>query len=127
VTTLATSPDGQNLAIGDRSGAVLLVDAIHGTVKERLFSPDDEPGPVESLAFCPAGLTLAVGGREQVRLWSIGARPRPLVRLPGHRGSIRSLSFDSNGNRLAGADEKTIKVWDLTSLRTELARLGLDW
>jgi hypothetical protein len=29
--------------------------------------------------------------------------------------------------RLAEADEKTIKVWDLGSLRGELARLGLDW
>ncbi len=70
---------------------------------------------------------LAVSTREQVRLWATDGNPRPLVRLPGHRGAIRSLTFDAQGIRLAGADEKTIKVWDLNSLRAELGRLGLDW
>jgi serine/threonine protein kinase/WD40 repeat protein len=127
VNTLAVSPDGKILAVGDRSGAVLLVDAVLGIAKERLSPLGDEAGPVESLSFAPDRPILAVGGREHVRLWAIDGKPRPLVRLPGHRGAIRSLAFDSKGTRLAGADEKTIKVWDLGSLRSELARLGLDW
>ena len=126
-TLLAISPDGSRLAVGERSGTVVLVDAARGVVIERLSPPPDDPVPADSLAFSPDGRTLAVGAREQIRLWAIDGKPRPVVRLPGHRGSVRSLAFDAKGVRLAGADEKTIKVWDLAPLRLELARLGLDW
>ena len=124
---LAISPDGSTLAVAERSGVVLLVDAARGVVREGLSPPADDPGPADSLAFSPDGRTLAVGAREQIRLWAIAGNARPLVRLPGHRGSVRSMAFDAKGLRLAGADEKTVKVWDLARLRLELAHLGLDW
>ena len=126
-TLLAISPDGSTLAVAERSGAILLVDPGPGVVRETLSPPADDPAPVESLAFSSDGRTLAVGAREQIRLWAVDGPPRPLVRLPGHRGSVRSMAFDAKGLRLAGADEKTIKVWDLARLRLELAHLGLDW
>jgi WD40 repeat protein len=127
LSSLVLSLDGKILAAGERSGTVLLIDTNSGIVKERLFSPDGDTGPIESLAFAPDGRTLAIGAREQVRLWAIDGKPYPLVCLRGHRGLIRSLAFDTRGTRLARADEKTIKVWDLVSLRTELGRVGLDW
>ena len=125
---IVLSPDGRTLAVGNHSGEVELRDVADGSTRSRLGVPDgDTASSVDSLAFTPDGQTLAVGGREQVRLWALGASPRPLVRLPGHRGSVRALAFDSKGVRLAGADEKTIKVWDLARLRQELGRLRLDW
>jgi len=126
-TSLATSPDGRTLAVAGRSGSILLVDATRGAVLETLRPAADDAGPIDSLAFSPDHKTLAVGSREQIRLWAVDGQPRPLVRLPDHRGAVRSMAFDAKGNRLAGADEKTIKVWDLTPLRAELARIGLDW
>ena len=126
-TTLAISPDGSTLAVAERSGAVVLVDAARGAIRDRLSPSADDAGPIESVAFSPDGRTLALGLREHVRLWAIDGRPRAVVRLPGHRGSVRSLAFDANGARLAGADEKSVKVWELGPLRAELARLGLDW
>ena len=125
---LALSPDGQTLAVGTHSGEVELRNAADGSLRGRLpTADDDDPVAVESLAFAPDGRTLAVGGREQVRLWTVDASALPLVRLTGHRGSVRALAFDSRGVRLAGADEKTIKVWDLAKLRAEFSHLGLDW
>ncbi len=124
---LALSPDGKTLALGERSGAVVLVDAAGKVIGEPLTPPAGDSGPVEALAFSPDGGTLAVGSREQIRLWAIADRPLPLVRLPGHRGSVRLLAFDARGARLAGADEKTVKVWDLDALRGELGRTGLGW
>jgi WD40 repeat protein len=126
-TLLAINLDGSRLAVAERSGQIVLVDTSRGAILDRLTPPNDDPAPVDSLAFSPDGRTLAVGSREQIRLWTLGTKPRAAVRLPGHRGSVRSLAFDTKGVRLAGADEKTIKVWDLGSLHAELARLGLDW
>jgi WD40 repeat protein len=132
-TSLAISRDGRTLAVAGRSGEILLVDADRGTIRATLPRVADDPGPVDALPFSPAlgfspdGKILAVGSREQIRLWAVSGKPTPIVRLPGHRGSVRSLAFDASGDRLAGADEKTVKVWDLAPLRGELARIGLGW
>ena len=126
--SLILSPDAQTLAIGNQSGEVELRDARDGSLRSRLAVPtDDNKGPVESLAFSPDSQFLAVGGREQLRLWTVATTPRPLVRLPGYQGSVRTLAYDSAGDRLAGADDRTIKVWNLARLRGELERLGLGW
>jgi WD40 repeat protein len=125
------SPDGKTLALGDRSGSVTLVDTARGRVRSRLthesVSGDD---PVSALAFSPQGDELAVGTRDHVRLWSISSRtsPTPLVRLPGHRGDVVVLAYDSAGRRLAsGGRDKVVEIWDLDVLRRELKPLGLGW
>ncbi len=124
--SLAISPDGRTLAVGERSGELALIDAAAGTIR-RPPAPLDDAGAVTSLAFAPDGRTLAVGARDVIRLWDVTAQPHPLVRLPGHRGSLSALAFDARGLRLAGADEKVTRVWDLAGLHDELARLGLGW
>lgn len=126
-TALVASPDGSLLAVAESSGTIVLIDAAQGTVRERLPFPTDDAGPIESLAFAPGSRTLAVGAREQIRLWAIGHESRPVVRLPGHRGTVRALVFNPEGTRLAAADEKTVKVWDFAPLHLELGHLGLDW
>ncbi|WP_435008995.1 WD40 repeat domain-containing serine/threonine protein kinase [Tundrisphaera lichenicola] len=125
---LAMSPDGSTLAFAERkSGVVVLVDTARGLVRGRLEPPVDDSGTIESLQFSPDGSTLAVGSRDQIRLWSVGGESRPLVRLPGHRGPVHALAFDERGERLAGVDDKTVKVWDIPRLRAELETLGLGW
>jgi serine/threonine protein kinase/WD40 repeat protein len=127
---VAPSPDGRTLAVAERTGSVSLLEAGSGHPLGRLAPVADDPASsVDSLAFSPDGRTLAIGGREQIRLWDLSqpSNPHPLVRLPGHRGSLRALAFDARGQRLAAADERTVKVWDLTPLHRELARLGLAW
>ncbi len=124
---LAISPDGSTLAVAERSSAVVLVNASVGKVRDRLDPSTGDAGPIESITFSPDSRTLAVGLREHVRLWALGGKARPVARLPGLRGAVRALAFDTPGNRLAAADEKTVKLWDFRTLRAELARIGLDW
>ena len=59
VSSVAFSPDGKILAIGDRDGTVRLWDLATG---RQLGSPlSSKDGPVGSVAFSPDGKTLAVG------------------------------------------------------------------
>jgi len=132
---LTISPDGRTLALGDRSGAVALVDAGTGKVRARLAAPPGSPaveGPVIALAFAPDGRELAVAAQDgPIRIWSVdgsGPGPERIVRLPGHRGIVTALAYDDSGRRLAtGGADKVVDVWDVDRLRTELDRLGLGW
>ena len=128
-SSLAVSPDGQTVAVGRRSGDVTLIGTERGQVVGTLRH-EDEPQPISSLAYSPNGRLLAVGTRAgEARLWSIGNRQQsvPLVRLPGHHGDVRTLSFDDQGKRLAVADDTGVDLWNLERIRSELERLGLGW
>lgn len=133
VTCLALSPDAQILALGDRQGVVSLLHAVSGEVLARI-NPSGGQGieRVTALAFAPATAApmLAVASRGEIRLWSLDRQghrqPVPLHVLPGHRGTVDTLAFDSDGRYLAsGGDDKIVEVWDLTEIREALARLGL--
>ncbi|HEV3165775.1 MAG TPA: WD40 repeat domain-containing serine/threonine-protein kinase [Isosphaeraceae bacterium] len=129
ITALALSPDGKRLALG-HDGAVLLVDTAKGSVLTRLSSPSDEDdGEIRSLAFAPNGGELAVGTRRgTIRIWKLDGTPEPLLRLPGHRGLVTTLAYDSTGYRLAsGGVDKAVVVWDLNRVSNELKKLGLGW
>jgi WD40 repeat protein len=129
-TSLALSPDGSRLAIGDRTGGVTLIDTVSGKTRTPLpGSPGGTVGSVSSLAFSPDGKELAVGAEQgHIDLWLLADPTAPLVRLPGHRGSVFSLAFDAEGRHLASAvSDKTVDVWDLEHLRDEFGRLGLAW
>jgi eukaryotic-like serine/threonine-protein kinase len=130
VATLALCPDGGQLALGDATGAVFLIDTTTGRIAHKLPAPTDSEGDnrVYSLAFSPQGNELAVGGRDHARLWALGKSPHPLVWLPGHRGPIRHIVYDPKGEQLATAGEdKVVQVWDLVKVHSELDKLGLDW
>jgi WD40 repeat protein len=129
-TTLALSPDGALLAVGDRSGAVTLIDTATGKQRARLESPPhDAEGQVWSLVFSPRGSELAVGTQQgHIDVWSLADTRAPLFRLPGHRGFVASLAYDAKGRFLASAgSDKTVDIWDLERILEESGKLGLAW
>jgi serine/threonine protein kinase/WD40 repeat protein len=130
VVTLALSPDGRRLALGQVSGAISMMDTETGTVVANLPAPIDYEGDnrISSLAFAPQGNELAVGMNDRVRLWALGEAPKPIVWLPGHRGLIRHIAYGPRGEQLATAGEDHIvQIWDLKKVHSELDKLGLDW
>jgi eukaryotic-like serine/threonine-protein kinase len=131
ILSLALRHDGAVLAVGDRTGNVSLIDTARRTLMGSIRPSDDETESFGlSLAFSPDGQNLAVGSQDGVIcLYSVDSpsQPRLRFRLPGHRGRLSNLVFDSQGKRLAciaGADP-LVEVWDLDLIRRELARLDL--
>ncbi len=130
VMNIALRPDGQVLAVGERSGQVTLLDttsfAVLGSLRE---TGKDQENLWRSLAFSPDGNELAVGSQQgTISLWSVQQPTRPLLHLhlSGHRGWVNNLVFDSHGRRLACSSfDPTVEVWDLEAIDRELLRLKL--
>jgi serine/threonine protein kinase/WD40 repeat protein len=125
---LALDPDGMTLALARRNGDVTMVETRQGAVLGHLASPGVGLSSV-SVAFSPDGRELAVGTQQgSVQIWKLGLNPTPLLRLPGHRGEARNLAYDAAGQYLAiGGGDKTVDVWNLARIRSELGGIGLGW
>jgi WD40 repeat protein len=129
---LALRPDGELLAIGDRTGGVTLVDASGLSVVGTIRNPGHEgENMVVSMAFSPDGQFLAVGTIQgQILVWSMGRSRLPHLRfrLSGQRGAVSNLVFDAQSQRLAsccGNGEPIVEIWNLATLKAELDELGL--
>ncbi|MFF9035463.1 helix-turn-helix domain-containing protein [Streptomyces sp. NPDC014892] len=103
VTSLAFSPDGTQLAVGDSTGHVTLWD---GAIRDRtgaLTGTSDtvtqgEPEAVGALAFSSDGATLAVGGANgTLRLWDTESHQLLGADLPTPGDEIDSLAFTEDG------------------------------
>jgi WD40 repeat protein len=128
---LAVRGDGAVLALGDRTGMVTLLDTASLRPLGRIEPASGEAeGFLLALAFSPDGRDLAVGSQQgTISLWSVAqpTRPRRRFHLPGHRGFITNLVFDSSGRRLASSAglDPLVEVWDLELIGLELSRLEL--
>ncbi len=108
--SVALSPDGKELAVGDDAGTI-----------HRLTVNLDPLGKLEghakrvwSLAYSPDGTQLASGGEDAtVRVWMTGGAP---LIFKGHTQRVYSVSFAPDGKRLAsGSDDRTLWVWDVAA------------
>ena len=132
LTTLALRPDGLLLAIGDRTGAVTLLDTTRLRVVGRINPSKDTQGLLLALSFSPDGRQMAIGSPQgQTLVWSVSEpeHPQLALRLPGQRGMVTNVVFDPRGQRLASSiagTEPMIEIWNLELIERELTRLGFS-
>jgi WD40 repeat protein len=114
VYCMAFSPDGSRLAaggVGERQATIWDV------ASRKLLSRLPHPNFVTSVAFDPAGRTLATSaGDFKIRLWDLASQRQIGRPLPGSEtGSGTNVSaFDPSGNHLIAVyDSGAAFVWDM--------------
>ncbi|MGK7940533.1 MAG: WD40 repeat domain-containing protein, partial [Crocosphaera sp.] len=112
VISVAFSPDGKWLAIGDTNEQIYLwkvkegcpilheiIDTNNGWVRAIIFSPDSQ-------------IITSAGENGNICLWEVETR-KPIATFSGHLDRVRSLSYSGNSQLLASSsDDRTIRVWD---------------
>jgi WD40 repeat protein/serine/threonine protein kinase len=102
VLSLAFSPRGKYVAMGDRNWRIYLWDLETGQALKPLIGHTAE---VVTLAFSPDEQILASGGWDgRVRLWNVPSQAE-LITLPQQSGKVHALAFSPDGCCLASAGE----------------------
>lgn len=125
-SAMATSRDGEFVALGSTAGTVTVWKARTGESVASLPSLAEERGQgvaVNSLDFTPSGKVLAIGSGDcDVRVWTVGAES--VVRKFSFHDvddftslSIGHVRFDSTGARLLATafDYWQTRAWDVDS------------
>ncbi|MEH2038654.1 NB-ARC domain-containing protein [Nostoc sp.] len=111
VMSVAFSPDGKLLALGDTNGEIRLYQV--SDWKQLLFCKG-HINWVLSVAFSPDGTVLASGSTDHtVKLWDVSTG-QCLHTLQEHDHEVWSVAFSSDGDLLAsGSDDQTMKLWNV--------------
>jgi serine/threonine protein kinase len=111
VYSLAISPDGQTLAVACWDQPVQLWSL--GQAPTLVGSLDKAGSPVR---FAPGGQRLATRGQgTDIWLWELSARPHQHNALTIGPGTPPPhLAFSAAGNKLVGALDRRLVVWDLS-------------
>ena len=124
VDTVAFSPNGQTLAVGDSGGYVGLWN-MAGEKRTATFLY--EGSEVNSVAFSPNGQTLAVGDESgDISLWDTTTGKRTATLSEGTGSVVYSVVFSPNGHTLAvGDSSRFVGLWD-TATGKQTATLSED-
>jgi WD40 repeat protein len=108
--SIAYSPDGKLLAMGDTNGEIHLWQM----PEVRLLKTTKEYGSIVlSVAFSPDGKTLATGGSNgTIRCWDVNSWSIRQI-LQGNTSSVLGVAFSPDGKVLASSiGDGTVRFWD---------------
>jgi len=114
VRSVAFSPDGKYLAVGDGNGHVYVWQLSPLTLVSTMTDPTSKG--VASVAFNPSSSLIAAGDANgHVYLWAAGKAAAALAAPSG--AAIRSVAFSSDGKYVAVGDaDRNVYVWQLSNL-----------
>jgi WD40 repeat protein/tetratricopeptide (TPR) repeat protein len=129
ILSIAISPDGRLLAVGNRPSSLSLWEIDSGRRLAEFAGMNDgwleghyAYCTVQTLAFSPDGrfLVAGFGSREahfvnrtiDLKVWDAASR-REVKRLLGHTNACVSICFSADGTKMAsGSHDGTARVWD---------------
>lgn len=111
VQALAFTPDGQQLLLGCKGGAVELR-SLEGELR---FRRQSDPRPVAAVAVSPDGQRLITASGQTVRFWSVGGEPLGQFSTGSPTDqAINALAVSADGRRLLiGEDGAVAGLWTL--------------
>ena len=117
VLSVAFSPDGQYLAIGDNHAQVYIWQITENRpILHHIITSDNYW--VRTVAFSPDSQLLASGGDDNIVYLREVSEKKLVARFEGHIDRVRSLAFSSDGKYLASSgDDWTVRIWDLERLQ----------
>jgi serine/threonine protein kinase/WD40 repeat protein len=130
------SPDVQRLATLEVSGILGTAEGEIPQLRLRLWKASSGEGQIiptppfpVSVCFHPDGRWLAVGCNDGTVMLAEADQGREIFRWKAGAHPAFNLTFTPDGARLASCDDRApvISLLDLTTLKRELADLGLGW
>ncbi|HLH52847.1 MAG TPA: serine/threonine-protein kinase [Verrucomicrobiae bacterium] len=123
IRTLRFSPSGQQLAVGDGAGTVMLWDL--ATRKSQRIDASERP--VTALLFSHDGSELITGSSDgTIKRWDVATGRGSRSHWQGQVGSVTALAFSWDGLWLAsGSRDSTIKLWRREPIEPVTEKRGL--
>ena len=120
-TSMTISPNGNMLAIGARTGEVMIFDLTKDDLNPRqIFRDNSSQLAVEALEFSNSGEILAIGGSNNVSgfgyvsLWDIDKKQTYGPELKGFTSGVTDIDFSKNDELVAAASrDNTVRFWDM--------------
>ncbi|MBF2051360.1 MAG: PD40 domain-containing protein [Elainella sp. C42_A2020_010] len=110
VTSLAWSPDGEQLVVSSQNSMIKLWQS-DGKL---LQSIPPERFEINSVSFSPDGQTIAAGTTENMVI--LAKVDGTFKLLPGHGAAVTSVSFSPDGQLLVtGSADDSVKLWQISN------------
>ncbi len=122
VYSVAYSPDGRHLAIGDSKGVLQVWEIATGQVV--LFCAGHKDA-IQSVVYSPDGQHVASGSDDStVKLWNVETGECERT-FQGHENGVWSVVYSPDGEHVAsGSGDSTVKLWNVETGECERTLQG---
>jgi WD40 repeat protein len=132
-TDLSISPDGKLLAVGSRSGKLLLLDLSSESGEPLEIEHRNINVSIERIEFGPTGQMLALGGSDIysgqgfVSLYDLKKSTPIGPKLEGFDAGITAITFSGKGNMVAASSrDNSARIWQIENNTCYYLPLILD-